>query len=556
MAYIDNPNVTLDWAKSFKRTGNFPLDYSSIFASYDDAVAYAKLDGTDSRSLGKTGYVGQIIVVYSEEEVAAYLIVAAGQLMKLAETDPDASNPDDAIASLKTQLQGVADRVTALEGKDSPTREEFTTLSGKVDNNTTNISGVTDRVGVLEGKITGLTGAMHFKGISSTDPTTGVTVDGVESFESGDVVLFETKEFVYNGTSWVELGDEGSHLTKTEAANTYATKEALSSEQTAREEGDTALDGRISAIEGAGYVSKETADATYVAKESDKELIPSADLTKLQGMAEIKSVSSEFNIDESKQLSVVAIEQSKVTGLSDALAAKADQTTVDGIDERLSTAEGAIEAINAAAENYATKEELSTAKDEITAAVGEGYVAKEEGKSLVKDEDITKLEGLANIKSVDETSITLSGEGVLSVKAVDKSIVTGLQDELDKKADKTDLDTLSGLVGTKDDTKEDDTAFGRIAKVKEDLATEVGDSIKNVKVNGVALEKSANEVNIPVASAEALGVVKSAEGENKVSVDGEGVMSVASVNANTLVQTDGEYLTLDGGNAGLTSDQD
>ena len=47
----------------------------------------------------------------------------------------------------------------------------------------------------------GLKGAMHFVGTSTTDPIgpTGATVDGYSSFESGDVVLYNTKEFVYNG---------------------------------------------------------------------------------------------------------------------------------------------------------------------------------------------------------------------------------------------------------------------------------------------------------------------------------------------------------------------
>ena len=79
----------------------------------------------------------------------------------------------------------------------------------------------------LKTQIGGLTGAMHFKGAVSSLPT------DLTSYSAGDVVLFGNKEYVLNdnsGTkSWIELGDEGSHLTKTEAANTYATKSDLSS---------------------------------------------------------------------------------------------------------------------------------------------------------------------------------------------------------------------------------------------------------------------------------------------------------------------------------------
>ena len=85
----------LDWAMPFQRTGKFPLDRSSIFSSYADAIAYAKQDESDSRKLGGTSYVGQIIAVYGNDqtgvgsEVAAYIITAVGEsasLMKLAQT--------------------------------------------------------------------------------------------------------------------------------------------------------------------------------------------------------------------------------------------------------------------------------------------------------------------------------------------------------------------------------------------------------------------------------------------------------------------------------------
>lgn len=61
----------------------------------------------------------------------------------------------------------------------------------------------------------GLTGAMHFVGLSTTDPrTAGATVGEKTTFSKGDVVLFGNKEFVYDGTAWVELGDESSYIVK------------------------------------------------------------------------------------------------------------------------------------------------------------------------------------------------------------------------------------------------------------------------------------------------------------------------------------------------------
>ena len=65
---------------------------------------------------------------------------------------------------------------------------------------------------------------MHFRGVSTTAPTAegGATVSGVTSFASGDVVLYNKKEYVYDGSKWVELGDESSYAL---ASNVYTKSE-------------------------------------------------------------------------------------------------------------------------------------------------------------------------------------------------------------------------------------------------------------------------------------------------------------------------------------------
>ncbi len=62
-----------------------------------------------------------------------------------------------------------------------------------------------------------IVGAMHFVGTSTTNPvgTGGPSVSNHSTFVSGDVVLYGSKEFVYDGTNWKELGDEGLWVPKT-----------------------------------------------------------------------------------------------------------------------------------------------------------------------------------------------------------------------------------------------------------------------------------------------------------------------------------------------------
>ena len=72
----------------------------------------------------------------------------------------------------------------------------------------------------VEGAIAGLSGAMHYVGESTTDPSTGTaTVEDHDEWVAGDVVTYNAKEYVYDGENWRELGDESSFAVKGSIVN-------------------------------------------------------------------------------------------------------------------------------------------------------------------------------------------------------------------------------------------------------------------------------------------------------------------------------------------------
>ena len=95
-----------------------------------------------------------------------------------------------------------------------------TTLAGKQDTlvfntaynaDTNKAATMTD----VQNAVAGLSGAMHYIGESTTDPSTGTaTVEGHEDWVAGDVVTYQSKEYVYDGEDWRELGDESSFAVK------------------------------------------------------------------------------------------------------------------------------------------------------------------------------------------------------------------------------------------------------------------------------------------------------------------------------------------------------
>ena len=180
-----------------------------------------------------------------------------------------------------------------------------------------------------------------------------------------------------------------------------------------------------------------------------------------------------------------------------------------------------------AAETYATIAQLGNKVDKVS------------GSSLVQDTLITKLTNLLNIQSVAEGQLTVSPEGQLSVVAIAQNQVTGLTDAL---ANKVDVVAGKGL-STNDFTNE---LLQKLNGIEAGAQVNV---IEAININGAPLAISEQAVNIPIATSSQLGVVLSASGENQVTVGADGTMSVNQVNANTLVQTEGETLILNGGSS-------
>ena len=61
---------------------------------------------------------------------------------------------------------------------------------------------------------------MNFIGVSTTDPQTqSITIDGtiIAAPRVGDVVIYIDKEFVYDGTKWIEIGDTSAERTDIES---------------------------------------------------------------------------------------------------------------------------------------------------------------------------------------------------------------------------------------------------------------------------------------------------------------------------------------------------
>ena len=210
----------------------------------------------------------------------------------------------------------------------------------------------------VTGAVAGLSGAMHFEGVLKALP------DDNAGYESGDVILVGNKEYVFDGTTWHELGDESIYAVKGSIVNADIAENA-------------------------------------------------------------------------------AIDQSKIAGLTAALAAKANtadlgtmasETATDYVKKAEAPGYNDILTKTTAASTYATQ------------AVVNNKVDKEAGKGLSTNDYTTteknKLAGIAAGAQVNVIeSVKVNGVALpVSEKAVDVTVPTGALASKNK-VSKTDLDT-------------------------------------------------------------------------------------------------------------------
>ena len=235
-----------DIGVSINRTNPLPLDQYSIFASLDDLNTYVRSNAV--------AYPGQIVAVLAtggtEEEPSytaeAYIIKsvgAGGVVMKLASTTGSGDVSQD-IANLQGELNALKARVGTIENKLN--REEgfsagtdwsvvkydenglvtagevltanaaFVEVKNKVNDNATEINKLKEQV----------TGGVHWIGqatVDKTDPTFPAIAEYTEP-KAGDIVARNGIEYIYNGTTWEEFGNEGAHLTLDQVNEAIDTK--------------------------------------------------------------------------------------------------------------------------------------------------------------------------------------------------------------------------------------------------------------------------------------------------------------------------------------------
>ena len=366
MAVINKDIAYMALPLSIRRGNPFPIDEYSVWYDMGELTTYA--------TTSPVAYVGQIVTLVNEDEstVEAYMIQnAAGNLMKLASTTASGDLTEDVlelqgkVSNLETAVgtkgddsgitandlwAAIKEVKAAYEAADTTLTEKF----GEYYNKTETEGKIDEKINVAISTTYRAAGSIAFEAL----PTLAASEEGKVYNISNEFTT--TENFVEGAGKEYPVGtnvvciDVGTDEYKWDVLAGFIDTSTFVT--------DTDLTDELN---------------TKVDKVAGSSLVQDTLIQKLTGLVEIKSVKEdELSIaSDTKQLSILAITQDKVTGLSASLNNK---------------------------------------------------VNVEAGKSLVEDTLIAKLQGMTEIKGVSGELEIGADDKILSVKAIDQSKVTGL----------------------------------------------------------------------------------------------------------------------------------
>lgn len=370
MAVINKDITYMALPLAIRRGNPFPIDEYAVWYDQTELETYAKSN--------PVAYVGQIVTLVNEESstVEAYMIQnTAGNLLKLASTTASGDLTED-VLELQGQVTNILAAIGTKGGESSiaannlwaaieEIKAAYEAADTSIEGMFENYYNKTETDGQIDSKIAAAVSSTY----KPAGSTTYVGLPAPSATEEGKVYnisdAFVTDEDFVEGTGISYPA--GTNVVCIEATTDVYKWDVLAG----------FVD--LSAYETTASVDSKLANK--VDKVEGSSLVQDTLITKLTNMAQINGVASgELAIDgESHELSIVAVDQSKVTGLNTAL---------------------------------------------------DGKVNVVAGSSLVQDTLISKLSNLATINNVNQTDFSLS-DGTLALKNIEMSKVNGLETALE-----------------------------------------------------------------------------------------------------------------------------
>lgn len=432
-------------------------DIAAINDGTNGILAQAAADATTKANAVQAnvdelaGYVGDIPEGYTEETVIAYINKKAEETLASAtggssesaasvlaalntyksENDPKVAKNTEDIAALQTSVGAAQAAADAAQGYAEGVAGD---LADEVAAREAADNAQVARIESLEGQIVGLSGAMHFEGVKDALP------EDVSDYENGDVIIVGNKEYVFNGTAFVEFGDASVNA---EAITT------LTGRVDGIEDRVEVLEGEMDGVQAA--VATKVEQSVYDAKVAELEGADS-DLSGRLDVLEAKTGTGEGSIAED----IATAKSEAVSEATEAAAAdattKANQALTDAkayTDTEVGKDRARLDALEADTHTHSNKALLDT-YTQTEANLADAVAKKHEhaNKAVLDGIDANKVAAWdAAEQNAKDFATGLNNTLTATVNGIDGRLTT-VEGAVATKAEADDLETLEGTVAT------------------------------------------------------------------------------------------------------------
>lgn len=473
----------LDWAFPFQRTGAFPLDRSSLFSSYADAVLYAS-GGEDARGLSGSSYVGQPISVYDAETNSVTLyVIQANRSLKEVGSVPVGDNLSievkDGIIQLKNFGKNYYAYVPAVKDPEGNITEasKYTLTEGFK-------AGLEPRVVSTED---GLAIAWYEPGTETVEDVAANIESVSKTVDSLDQTLNSKGGLVDQvGDLKTQVGTAANEA-GSGATGLYAEIDRIDGELANKPNADDVTREIAEAVAGANHLKREIVEQLPPIEDADQNtiyMIPSGlqeddnkyyewilingifervgswevNLSNYATKADINTLTETVNSNKSEIDTSISDLQGQITS-EVSRATAAEKVNADTISEFKTTTNNSLGEIrNSLAALEGAEPNFISSVDGNNFTVIDGKLEfKSSAGRLITSEEVAIIKNVSDgayenfIKSVDETELNVDNAGKLTITSLPSSKITDLTSLLNTKADKTVVEAIDARVANIED---------------------------------------------------------------------------------------------------------
>ena len=448
------------------------------------------------------------------------------------------STVNTAVDNLRHTLGG-EDGQTDVDTKDSETihgaklyaDEVGRTTKAYADSLVGDTSAIGKKVATLEGKVdvdsvSGAIATAKSEAITSAGTNADTKVAAAKTAILGEGhtgTVKEAYELAASKATMAQVEAKG-YAVKTEVDTAVAdAKKAGTDAQTAV----NTLSDKVGAIPANKTIVQMITDAQNAATYNDS-AVKASIKTNTDAIAKLNGIDTVEGSVAKTVKDAVATEQARAESKE-----QANATAIAGVKDKVDAFLAAADVGDAA---------VDTLKEIQTYITTHGAAADQMVKDIAANKKAVEDEA-TRAKTAEGTNATAISDEATRAKAAEKVNANAIAAETTRAetAEKANADAIAEL-------KKADYAGITSEKIAKWDAAQAN-VIEKIQVNGTEIAISEKTVNIPLATAARAGLIVSSNAENAISVSDTGIATVNTINVNKLVQTAGDELILNGGNA-------